>query len=229
MLAVKLKQFLDKYHVSYLELNHERGNAQDAIQDLNIEHSKVLRAIPLTDGQNCLLAVLPFNSQLNIKGLTEERKKYQCLTDEEVNHIFYDCESGSLPPFGEPYGVKVIVDKDIENLTEVYFESGCHNSKIYMTIDDFCFLTNGAPKRCLTVENADEKLNEVNEEILTIDNIETIKDNDAILDNKPEEDTWYHWIMKSPSKWRNVGSLLFGMRKLSKKLDQKSNVHSEMY
>lgn len=206
MLAARLKQFFDKYQVAYLEMNHERRQSfEETILELEIKPENIIKAIPLHDGHMPLIAVLPFNLQIDLVKLARSRPgNYRLLSDEEASNYFFDCEYGSFPPFGEPYGLPLIVDQRViqnsqfeqdlrleqnpysihnntkskhseysensehsehrdparanvlnalpqENLSmsstannEIYFESGCHTSKVFMTLDDFLFLINDA-------------------------------------------------------------------------------------
>ncbi len=154
MLATKLKQFFDKHDVSYHILNHERNEGLEvALHDLELDATKGIKAQVIKCGANFLLAVMPLYDELDLRKLEIElNQKCYLLADKAADRFFYDCEPGSHPPFGEPYGLSMIIDVGVGELNSVYFESGCHNSIIHMSMDEFLFLTNDFMKLSLRKE-----------------------------------------------------------------------------
>ena len=58
----------------------------------------------------------------------------------EIDQLFRDCAHGAVPPFGECYGLDVIVDDSIQEQPEVYMESGDHETLLHMNHAQFALL-----------------------------------------------------------------------------------------
>jgi len=55
--------------------------------------------------------------------------------------LFPDCEIGAVPPLGELYGLRVLVDESLAADKEITFNAGTHRDAIRMIYDDFVSLT----------------------------------------------------------------------------------------
>lgn len=53
----------------------------------------------------------------------------RALTSMETN----ECETGSMPPFGEAFGLRVVVDDALLEAEDVYCESGDHTQLVHLT------------------------------------------------------------------------------------------------
>lgn len=154
MLATKLKQFFNKHDVCYHILNHERNEGLEVtLNHLELDASKGIKAEVIKCGTNFIIAVMQLYDEIDHRKLEIElNRKCYLLSHKAADRFFYDCEPGSHPPFGEPYGLSMIIDTEIEELNSVYFKSGCHNSIIHMSMDEFSFLTNDFMKLSLRKE-----------------------------------------------------------------------------
>lgn len=148
VLAAKVKHFLDNHRVSYRILNHTRTTSlAKAASMLQIDPSQVIKAVLLQNNtRGHVLAVLPMTHQIDLEALSRQMKRtFEIVSDIESDKCFKDCEPGIHPPFGEAYGISIILDKSIEKLTKVYLEVGSQTALMQLSIDDFEFLTKGAP------------------------------------------------------------------------------------
>lgn len=146
-IATRAKRFLDHNKVGYQILNHERSNnLLEVIHKLKIPQKEILKAIPITDGLTTLLAILPWTYEIDFVSLEVElQSRFIILSQENSHPIFYDCDMGSVPPFGEAYDLDVILDSSLEKLDHVYVETGSQFTLLHMEMDDFRFLNGGAP------------------------------------------------------------------------------------
>lgn len=99
---------------------------------------KLARAVVLRDGGVRLMAVFPASHRLELELLNRRTKRNftLCATD-ELEQIFEECHLGALPPLGEAYGIKVILDKALEALDEVYFAVGRTDLLLRATQEEF--------------------------------------------------------------------------------------------
>jgi len=146
-IATKVKRFLDQNRVGYQILNHERlMKPLEVIHKLKIPEKELLKAIPITDGLTVILAVLPWTYEIDFISLELAlQSRFKILSLEENHPIFYDCEMGCVPPFGEAYALGTILESSLETLENVYGETGSESALFQMGMDDFRFLHGGAP------------------------------------------------------------------------------------
>jgi HD-like signal output (HDOD) protein/prolyl-tRNA editing enzyme YbaK/EbsC (Cys-tRNA(Pro) deacylase) len=171
-LATNVKHFLDHHRVSYRILNHERTNSlAKTASILDIDQSQVIKAVLLKESSGFVLAVLPLNYQLDLARLSLQMNQFfEIVTAAESDKFFRDCEPGVHTPFGEAYGISLILDKSIEKLEMVYLEVGSHTTLIQLSMDDFQFLTSGAPYLSFAVPKCANENEEDNEEEFKIFN-----------------------------------------------------------
>ncbi|HEX5801568.1 MAG TPA: YbaK/EbsC family protein, partial [Azospira sp.] len=54
-----------------------------------------------------------------------------------LEELFEDCELGAIPPLGPAYGIRTVMDEELANEREIYFEAGNHEDMIHMKMDTF--------------------------------------------------------------------------------------------
>lgn len=146
-LAAKVKHFLDSHDVSYRILLHERTSTLKEIASaLKIEPKQMIQTVLLKDEIGVVAALLSLEREVNLNEVFEAtHRSFHLLTPKEADRFFNDCEPGSHPPFGKPYGIPMILDKNLEELDYVYFEAGCHTAVVQLSMEDFQFLIAGTP------------------------------------------------------------------------------------
>ena len=66
----------------------------------------------------------------------------QLAKEQEIVKIFPDYPLGAEPPFGHLYGLKVIMDRQVETNHDITFNAGTHTDIIKMKLKDFLLLEN---------------------------------------------------------------------------------------
>jgi Ala-tRNA(Pro) deacylase len=61
-------------------------------------------------------------------------------TEDEFSSRFPDCEIGAMPPFGNLFGLKVVVDPALEKDEYIFFNAGNHVQTVRMRYRDFAEL-----------------------------------------------------------------------------------------
>lgn len=152
-IAHHILRFLRANGVAYEEHPHKPTlTLEEAAAACNVSVDLFLRAVVLSDGQQMFLAVLPLNGALDLERVCILLKKdVQPLTRDESRDRFNDCELGTHPPLGEPYGLKTIVDEQITELGKVYFEAGSHDTVVSMSGTDFLFLSGKALRGAISM------------------------------------------------------------------------------
>jgi len=98
--------------------------------------AKVVMAI--TSGGPCML-VLPATHRVSLSALQEALgdPSARLAREEEFAHLFPDCETGAMPPFGNLYGIRVIVDRSLTTDPEIVFQDGTHRETMRIAYADY--------------------------------------------------------------------------------------------
>lgn len=146
-IAATIKHFLDDYGVSYRILHHERTKSLlEATHILEIDETQVIKTILLQDKAGIVLAILPLQYQIDLDRVAQQmHRHFEIVSCNECDKFFKDCEPGVHTPFGEIYGIPLILDTAIKKMKTVYIEVGSQNALVQLSLHDFEFLTAGAP------------------------------------------------------------------------------------
>jgi Ala-tRNA(Pro) deacylase len=85
------------------------------------------------------MAVVPASFRVDLYRL----KKYlgadsvELATESEFRGRFPDCETGSMPPFGNLYGMDVFAEQALAEDKEIAFNAGSHRELVRMKFADF--------------------------------------------------------------------------------------------
>jgi Ala-tRNA(Pro) deacylase len=142
----KLIEFLNQNKVRYAILHHpEAFTAQElaAIEGVKGRyHAKVVMV--KADGA-LLMAVLPADHRVDLEQLDRlTGKKTVLATETEFKASFPDCAIGTMPPFGNLYGVPTWVDGSLTGDEYIVFEAGTHTDAIRMSYADYARLAAAA-------------------------------------------------------------------------------------
>ena len=58
-------------------------------------------------------------------------------SEEDMDHLFPDCERGAIPPFGSLYHVPTLVDESLADDEQIVFEAQNHEEAIRMSYRDY--------------------------------------------------------------------------------------------
>jgi Ala-tRNA(Pro) deacylase len=136
----RLQEYLTEHGVSFEVEQH--GVAYTAQQLAAAEHVSGKRVakvvVAIADGKTVML-VLPASSQVDfdrvraVLGAGEVR----LAKEEEFASTFPDCEVGSMPPFGNLYGVPVYMETGLARMEEITFPVGRHTESMRIRFEDF--------------------------------------------------------------------------------------------
>jgi Ala-tRNA(Pro) deacylase len=135
-----LREFLDRNRIQYLVISHSVAYTAQGIAALTHIPGKELAktVIIMVDGR-LAMAVVPASFRVDLYRL----KKFLGADSVELaNEIafrssFPDCETGSMPPFGNLYGMDVFVDEALAEDKEIAFNAGSHRELVRMKFADF--------------------------------------------------------------------------------------------
>jgi Ala-tRNA(Pro) deacylase len=140
---MNLSSFLTERGCWHEFVTHEPTySAQRLAQQLHVPGRTVAKTVLLridADGRQWfVVAVLPATKQIDMRragGVAGGTVKL--ATEFEIAAQCPDCDFGVLPPFGSRYGMKTIVDSELAEDDEIWFEGNTHNDAVRMKFADF--------------------------------------------------------------------------------------------
>lgn len=138
-MAHTVQRYLEDHDLSYELTTHPRtGCSMRTASVAGIPPHRLAKAVMLEDEQGLLMAVLPADRHVKL-GVLRRRlgRDVGLATERSLGDWFTDCEPGAVPPLGEAYGLRTILDDELEEEPEIYLETGDHEGLARMSHDDF--------------------------------------------------------------------------------------------
>jgi len=146
-IALTLQQYLDDRHVDYDTLVH--GFSDSAMKNAEATHvpgDRMVKAVVLKDEAGYLMAILPATRHIDFPTLKYALDRDVEMVDEEdLMALFKDCDVGAVPPLGEAYGLRSIVEDMLPADGELYLEAGDHKTVVHLKAEAFDQLLADAP------------------------------------------------------------------------------------
>lgn len=147
-MAISLREFFASHPLQFTTVRH--SHSESGSRNAAAAHragDKVAKAVLLKNGDRYLLAVLPVTRRLDLGRLHRHFSEHIGLaTEREAAEVFKDCAVGAIPPAGLLYDIDTIVDESLLSQSDIYFESGDHESLICMNRGDFSKLLGDATR-----------------------------------------------------------------------------------
>ena len=145
-IAKTLKQYLDNKHIIYnvQQVKHFDSPLQAAIE-AGISPRDLYYPIVLRDPFGLMMAILPASHSMDhakLSGLLN--RKVELAFHTQLSSVFQDCEPGMIPPIGEPYGIRSIIDAELDTPEKVYMVAGDNSRIIQLRRQDFFALQTNA-------------------------------------------------------------------------------------
>jgi Ala-tRNA(Pro) deacylase len=152
-IARTLQTYLDSKHVVYDLIEHQAtASSERTVAECRIPPDRLAKGVVLRIGEGYVLAVIPASCRLPRGDLKQAFGRDCTLASEhELDQLFPDCAHGAVPPFGENYGLDVLVDDRLAEPPDVYLESGDHATLVHMSQAQFAELMAHAQHGCFAV------------------------------------------------------------------------------
>ncbi len=139
----RLREFLDTNRVKYIKIEHSPAyTAQEIAATAHIPGKELAKSVIVKlDGQ-MVMAVLPADHRINFDKLMEVSGagKVTLADESEFSELFPDCSLGAMPPFGNLYGMDVLVDESLTKGDKIVFNACTHTELIRLSYRDFAAL-----------------------------------------------------------------------------------------
>jgi len=139
----KLKALLDQAKVSYEVLTHPLAyTAGEIAASQHMSGKEMAKVVMLEVDGKLVMGVIPGSLKVHLNtsraslGATEVRM----ATEDEFSARFPGCEIGAEPPFGNLFGLRVVIDPALIKDEYIYFNAGTHLQTVRMKYRDFAAL-----------------------------------------------------------------------------------------
>ncbi len=110
----------------------------------HVPEDHIAKGVLLKDRTGYVLAVIPGSEWVDLRRLQAELGRDLGMASEaEVDRLFNDCDPGAIPPLGEAYGLEMVLDESLTQLSSIYFEGGDHEHLVRLDGDQFNALMRG--------------------------------------------------------------------------------------
>ena len=139
----KLQELLDLSGAAYTHTVHPQ--AYTAREVAHVEHlppQEIAKVVIVVADGEYKMAVLPasrlvdFPEVRTVLGSPAAR----LATEDELSRLFPDCELGAMPPFGNLYHLRVMLDSSLLADERIAFNAGTHRDVVHMRLEDYCRL-----------------------------------------------------------------------------------------
>ena len=144
-----LFKYLRQNGVSYDVITHHKTNCSrmNALA-AQVPEDSVAKAVVIKRRKGFVLAVVPASREVALRGLGALLAQPVCLaTEQEIEGLFTDCVVGAVPPLGQAYGIRTVVDRQLLDREDIYFEGGDHRTVVHLKGGAFRRLMDKVPHR----------------------------------------------------------------------------------
>jgi Ala-tRNA(Pro) deacylase len=136
----KLQEFLDSKGIRYSHTVHPLAyTAREVAHAEHVPPQELAKVVIVVANGEYRMAVLPASRLVDFPEVRAvlEAPGARLATEEELALLFPDCELGAMPPFGNLYHMKVLVDASLLADENIVFNAGTHRDVIHMRLDDY--------------------------------------------------------------------------------------------
>jgi Ala-tRNA(Pro) deacylase len=143
MILTKLKEMLDAAKVPYEIYNHPLAyTSQEVAAKQHVPGDEVAKVVMLDVDGTLVMGVIAGDHKISLDAARSSlgASRVRLATEDEFTSRFPGCEIGALPPFGNLFGIQVIVDPALGKDKNIYFNAGNHVQTVRLAYDDFAAL-----------------------------------------------------------------------------------------
>jgi Ala-tRNA(Pro) deacylase len=141
-IPAQLTEFLNRGKVRYEVIHHPQAfTAQELAAIEHVKGKNHAKVVIVKAGDQKVMVVLPADRRVDLAKLDKLLGQRTMLaTEAEFKALFPDCAVGTMPPFGQLYGLPVYVDRSLTDATFIVFEAGTHTDAIRLSYADYARL-----------------------------------------------------------------------------------------
>ena len=143
----KLRNFLDSHRIKYFIISHSPAyTSQEIAASAHVPGKELAKTVMVTIDGRLAMAVLPASGKLDFTMLERVASSSDVLlaSEEDFADMFPGCEVGAMPPFGNLFGMKTYVDRELARDEEIVFNAGDHTELLRLSFTDYEHLVHPA-------------------------------------------------------------------------------------
>lgn len=136
----RLEAYLREHKVPFQVQHHpEAFSAQRIAESEHIPGKIVAKTVIVLADNQVTALVLPAShrADLNLVQAVLRASEIRLAHEQEFANVFPDCEVGTMPPFGNLYGVPVYVEKSLAEEEMMVFPAGTYTDTMSLRYADF--------------------------------------------------------------------------------------------
>lgn len=133
-MAQHVSRYLTEHDIPYELLTHPHTmSSLETAAQAHIPGDCLAKPVILHDDQGYLMALIPATHRLDLQALDAHLHRHVELADEpELASLFEDCELGAMPALGPAYGLRTLVDRQLAEQPDIYFDAGDHERLVHV-------------------------------------------------------------------------------------------------
>ena len=153
-IAPKLQAFLHTNQADYEVVSHPYSDrALETAHMACVPVKNMAKAIVLRDNEGYVMAVVPSMNKLMLRWINSQLNRHLCLvTEHNLEELFPDCETGSVPAIGTAYGMETCWDDELNAVHDLYFQGGNHRELVHLEREQFKRLLQGQPHAAISCD-----------------------------------------------------------------------------
>jgi Ala-tRNA(Pro) deacylase len=143
MSLLKLRALLDAQKVKYVSITHSPAfTAQDVAAAAHVSGKEMAKTVMVKIDGEMAMVVLPASMKVDFARLLEATgaQEVELAHEKEFKGLFPDCALGTMPPFGNLYGLRTFVAEELTEDDEIAFNAGSPTEVIRLGYGDYARL-----------------------------------------------------------------------------------------
>ena len=130
---------LAKQGIAYDILSHPYSEfSLNTARAAHIDDCKMVKSVIFEDDNGYVMVLVPANQRVKIAELNQLLGRSMGLaTENTIQRLFCDCDSGAVTPTSEAYDMEAVVDYNLDDCNDVYIEAGNHQDLLHLNANGF--------------------------------------------------------------------------------------------
>lgn len=139
MIPDRIVRYLQSRLVPFARRWHTRAvSAQELAESLHVSGFRVAKTVAVEVDGRLWIATIPAPARLDLDLVREAlgANEVRLAKESEFAGRFPDCEVGAEPPFGQLYGLPVLVDQSLDQDEPLLMRAGSHEETVELSFDN---------------------------------------------------------------------------------------------
>jgi len=136
----KLTRYLDENEVKYVTIRHsEAFTASEIAQTAHVPGKELAKTVMVKIDGEMVMVVLPATERIDLELLrqTTGATDVEIAHEDEFEQLFPNCQTGAMPPFGNLWDMKTLVDQQLREDERIAFNAGTLTELIQLSYGDY--------------------------------------------------------------------------------------------